>query len=222
MDHSVKIIKELMQEDHRIKLIKNTENRGTLYSKTRGILNAKGKYIMTLDHDDLYAKKNAFSSLYYEVEKYNWDLLGFASVIYHIKRKYLKRENYISYLKTSIINKPDIKKRFLGYNGQQSVTFLCMYFIKKSLFFQVINQLGEEFINRNIDDHDDTILMFLLSRNAASLKHLKNIFHVLLIWPKEYSASLAFQQKVKMRERKKKMLFIFNICWNIDLIHRKY
>ena len=39
MDHSVKIIKELMQEDHRIKLIKNTENRGTLYSKTRGIFN---------------------------------------------------------------------------------------------------------------------------------------------------------------------------------------
>ena len=70
-----------------------------------------------------------------------------------------------------------------------------MYFIKKSLFFQVINQLGEDFINRNIDDHDDTILMFLLSRNAASLKHLKNIFDVLLIWPKEYSASLAFQKK---------------------------
>ena len=46
--------------------------------------------------------------------------------------------------------------------------------------------------------------MFLLSRNAASLKHLKNIFHVLLIWPKEYSTSLAFQQKVKMRERRKK------------------
>ena len=113
MDHSVKIMKELMQENHRIKLIKNTENRVTLYSKTRGILNAKGKYIMTLDHDDLYAQKNSFSSLYYKTEKYNLDLLGFASVIYHIERKYLNRENYISYLKTSIINKPDIKKDFL-------------------------------------------------------------------------------------------------------------
>ena len=111
MDHSVKIIKDLMQEDHRIKLIKNTENRGTLYSKTRGILNAKGKYIMTLDHDDLYAKKNAFSSLYYEAEKYNLDLLGFASVVYHIERKYLERENYISYLKIFNYKQTRYKKK---------------------------------------------------------------------------------------------------------------
>ena len=67
--------------------------------------------------------------MYCEAEKYNLYLLGFDSVIFLIERKYLKRENYIIYLKTSIINKPDIKKRFLGYNGEQSVTFLCMYFI---------------------------------------------------------------------------------------------
>ena len=44
--------------------------------------------------------------------------------------------------------------------------------------------------------------MFLLPRNAASLKDLKNIFHIRLILPKEYSASLFFQ-KNKMKERKK-------------------
>ena len=75
MDNSIKIIKELMKEDDWIKLISNFENRGTLYSKRRGILNAKGKYVMTLDHDDLYVKNNVFSILFNEAEKYNVDVL---------------------------------------------------------------------------------------------------------------------------------------------------
>ena len=52
-----------MKEDKRIKLLANVINRGTLYTKTRGVLNAKGKYVMTLDHDNLYANKNVFNKL---------------------------------------------------------------------------------------------------------------------------------------------------------------
>ena len=73
VDNSVKVVEELMKEDPRIILIKNGINRGTLYTKTRGVLNAKGKYVMTLDHDNLYAKENVFSILYNESEKYNLD-----------------------------------------------------------------------------------------------------------------------------------------------------
>ena len=79
-DNSIEIINELMREDQRIKLIKNNINRGTLYSKTKGVLNAKGKYIMTLDHDDLYTKKYVFSKLYNEAETDNLDFIGFASI----------------------------------------------------------------------------------------------------------------------------------------------
>ena len=209
MDNSIKVIKELMKEDNRIKLIRNIENRGTLYSKTRGILNSKGKYVMTLDHDDLYARNNVFSILFNEAEKYNLDLLGFASMIFSVETKYLIRKNFINYFKTSIIKKPNIKKRFLNHNIKQSGTLLCMYFIKKSLFLKVINLLGKEFINRNIDAHDDTILMFLLSRNALSLKHLKDIFHVIFIWPKKYSISLSFHHTIKFKERERKNCYSF-------------
>ena len=64
------LVEELMKEDPRIILIKNGINRGTLYTKTRGVLNAKGKYVMTLDHDNLYTYNNVFSTLYNESEKY--------------------------------------------------------------------------------------------------------------------------------------------------------
>lgn len=49
-----------MKEDQRIIFLQNKINKGALYTKTRGILNAKGKYIMTLDEDDLYASNDAF------------------------------------------------------------------------------------------------------------------------------------------------------------------
>jgi len=48
-DNSVNLIKELMIKDPRIVLYQNEENKGMLYTKTRGALHAKGKYIMILD-----------------------------------------------------------------------------------------------------------------------------------------------------------------------------
>ena len=209
MDDTIRVIKELMEEDKRIKFIKNNKNRGTLYSKTRGVLNSKGKYVMTLDHDNFYANNNALSTLYYEAEKDNLDLLGFASITTQVEMHNLRKKNFVNYFKTSIIKKPNIKKRILGFNTEHSCPFLCHYFIRKDLFLKVINQLGEEFINRNIDSHDDTIIMFLLSRNALSLKHLKKIFYIIFIWPQNYSISLNFQQKVKKKERERKKCFSY-------------
>ena len=170
-----------MKEDRRIKLFSNGINRGTLYTKTKGVLNAKGKYVMTLDHDDLYSTKNVFDKLYREAEKFNLELLGFSSISTGVEIKNLKKTNYENYFETKIIKKPFLKKRFLGFNSTiLSQTYLCLFFIKTSLFKNVIKLLGNEFIKRNIDSGDDTILIFVLSRNALSLKHLKGIYYHLI------------------------------------------
>ena len=212
-DNTAKVVKELMEEDRRIKLLTNEINRGTLYTKTRGILNAKEKYIMTLDHDNFYATKDAFSKLYKEAEKNNLDILGYAGIRSKVEIKKIPAYHFydfLNYHKTLIITKPNIKNKILGPNKrEQSRAFLCLYFIKKDLFLKVIKQLGDEFINRNIDAHDDTILMFLLSRNALSFKHIKDIFYVVYVWPQEYSNSLKFQMTVKKIEREKRNCFSF-------------
>ena len=44
MDNTINIINSLQKEDFRIKLIKNKVNRGTLFSRSIGALNSKGKY----------------------------------------------------------------------------------------------------------------------------------------------------------------------------------
>jgi len=209
-DKSVEVVKELMKEDKRIKLLTNGINRGTLYTKTRGVLNAKGKYVMTLDHDNLYATKDVFYKLYTEAEEHNLDLLGFSTIGTRVEVKDIPKNDFLNYIKTKIIKKPFIKKRFVVFDKKdESGTFLYLYFIKRMLFINSIKQLGEEFTNRNIDAHDDTILMFIMSRNALRLKHLKEIYYILLIWPEEYSKSLEFQRTVKERERQIKNCYSY-------------
>lgn len=202
-DNSVKLIKEIMKEEPRIILLENHENKGTLYSKSRGVLHAKGKYVISLDHDNLYSSKYAFSLLYKEAEKNNLDLLGFSSIVSSIENQHLKVDKYINYVETPIIKSPFIQKRFFK-DKFRSCTFLCLYLIKTELYKKVLKILGKEILNRNIDSHDDTIIIFLLTKYANKLKHIKRILHLIFVWPIHKSQVLIFQYKNKMKLREKK------------------
>ena len=72
-DGSEKVIKDLIKTEPRISFFKNEENMGQFYTKTKGILHAKGKYVMTLDDDDKYLQRDALSTLYNEAEKEKLD-----------------------------------------------------------------------------------------------------------------------------------------------------
>ena len=62
-DNSTQIIRKLMKKDKRIKLIENKENRRILFSKSFGVLNSKGKYILQIDQDDRFINDSAFNIL---------------------------------------------------------------------------------------------------------------------------------------------------------------
>ena len=74
-DDTIKIVEKYMEEDERIRLIKNVKNRKILYSKSIGALNSNGKYIVQLDQDDLFIRDDIFDILYYEAENNNLDLV---------------------------------------------------------------------------------------------------------------------------------------------------
>ena len=63
-DKTVKYIKEEQKKDPRIKLYQNKENMGTLYSKSIGVLLAKGEYIYSMDSDDMLCSENYLNTLY--------------------------------------------------------------------------------------------------------------------------------------------------------------
>ena len=53
-DKTVEIITSFQEKDSRIKLLKNTTNRGSAYSRNLALQNAKGKWIAFLDSDDIW------------------------------------------------------------------------------------------------------------------------------------------------------------------------
>lgn len=53
-DNTKNIIYKLKEEDKRIQILENRINRGTLYSRSIGALHSKGKYIMTIDNDNMF------------------------------------------------------------------------------------------------------------------------------------------------------------------------
>jgi len=138
-DNSVNLIKELMIKDPRIILYQNEENKGNLYTKVRGILHCKGKYLLILDMDDIYAQRHAFSTLYIEAEKNNLDLIGYSSLSSEINLK--KKNKIYSFIKTDIIYNLNIIKSMYkcnSHNCKRIGGLTSQYFFRTDLFIDII------------------------------------------------------------------------------------
>ena len=213
-DNSINLIKEFMKNEPRIKLLINNENKGQFHNKMKAVLKAKGEYILFLDQDNYYTSKYAFSILYEESKKNDLDLLGFSSIVAGFINITISSDltigEYLNYIETPIIYKPYIKERYLNpkLTKAESSTSSCLYLIKRELFLEVINLLGDEFFNRNIDQHEDSIFIYLLSRNARNLKHIKRIFHTVFAWPESPNLKLHDVLKRKKREDSKCYSFL--------------
>ena len=92
-DNSSSIIEKLQKEDPRIKIIKNKINRGTLFSRSIGAIHSKGKYIMSIDQDDLFINE-IFNKCYKIMETEQIDIIEFSGLEL--------KNNYIDYKKISI------------------------------------------------------------------------------------------------------------------------
>ena len=196
-DNSVNLIKELMKTEPRIVLYENKENKGMLYTKSKGLLLAKGKYVMTLDEDDIYVQKDAFSLLYAEAEKDNLDILGFVAV--HSGSTISRdRPNYSD--KKRIIYQPELSNLMYSINSFGRVKHfggnLWNLFIRTDLIKKVIKQIDEKNMNIRTNRHDDLILFFLMTRTAKSIRYIDRLFYVLYhSWNKN--------DKIKFRMEKK-------------------
>ena len=163
-DNSVNLIKELMIKDPRIILYQNEENKGALYTKTRGVLHAKGKYVMILDMDDVYAQRDAFSTLYLEAEENNLDILGFSLLNSEIQIK--KRNHIHNYIKTDVIYKPNVPNRMYKCNSHECKRtggLTSCYFYRTHLFVDIIKQIDKKYMNVKMNFHEDFLLFFLFN-----------------------------------------------------------
>ena len=200
-DNSVNLINEIMKTEPRINFYQNEENKGILYSKSKGVLSAKGKYIMILDDDDKYLQRDAFTTLYNEAEKNDIDIVEFKTIT---SKLVLDKEGYNNTKKeeSSIIYQNKLNS-YLFYNGifgviEKNDFKTVKHFVKTELFIKVIKQIDSKYLDLKINYYDDYLFFFLLTRNAKSLKKINRIFYV--------KQKIIFSDDNKINHRKQERL----------------
>lgn len=178
-DNSIDIINEMIHEDKRIKLIKNKKNRGTLYSRSVGVLNAKGKYIMALDNDDLFLY-GIFNKCYEEAEKNNHDIIEFSGLqickncSVDINKIYIPW--FLRFKKDRLVVKQPQLSTFDYIRKKTSFEFIDVFvwgkLIKKDTYKKAIRSLGNEIYEHRICLTEDKILMLGLFKVANSFKFI--------------------------------------------------
>ena len=206
-DNSLNLIKKLMVYEPRIVLYQNEENRGALFTKVKGILLAKGKYIMVLDEDDIFVQRNAFSTLYKEAEKNNLDILRFGMLMSKIKINIIRSNS--TKPEPPIIYQPELGRKMFHFtqNGDiiQEGGTLVNYFIKKCIYEKAIKQLDEKYLRVKINVHDDFFVFYLLIKSACSYKEIDKFFYLVIMdWDiNEPAVKFRTSEKYKERENQK-------------------
>ena len=185
-DNSLKIIQELANKDHRIKIIKNNKNMGTLYSRCIGTLNAKGKYTFPLDNDDLFMDYNLFEIIFKEAEKGNFDIVGFKAIRgfnYFIHISELIDDVFHDHKDNLILYQPELGIHSLTKNKRFCPNDIHIWgkSIKTEIYKIAINSLGKNKYSYFIVWAEDTSMVFILYNLAQSYKFISKygVFHLM-------------------------------------------
>lgn len=185
-DGSLRIIERLQNEDSRIKLLKNKHNRGTLYTRSIGTLNAKGKYIMPIDNDDLFIK-NIFNICYEEAELNSIDIIEFSG--YNTYYNYILPNStsnmtiniplYLQFKEDGLIVRQPELSTFMYQKQKNSDNYTLIdgliwgKCIKSSVYKKALDLVGDIIYNKKIIWSEDRIINFFLLRVAYSFKFIK-------------------------------------------------
>lgn len=206
-DNSVDLIKYLMKTEPRISFYQNEENKGALYTKSRGVLLSKGKYIMIIDDDDKYLQREAFTTLYTEAEKYDLDIVKFrmrqSTTIIKINPNSTKKLEPID---SPIIYQPELSDFMYFYNNSQHIRrnggTLYNQMFRADLFKKVIKEIDDKYLNSLMKDHEDFLLFFLLTRMARNLKQINGVFYLIVVTRAIHGKSkVDYRRKEKAKDR---------------------
>ena len=175
-DNSLNVIKQFMKNDSRIKLINNRENHGTLYSRCIGVLSAKGEYIFSLDNDDEFFGKDSLDYIYKQAKKGEHDIVNFKRLSIRNKSFLkLKSKNIIRFNKNnkfSTISQPQLSIYPISKKGKffPNSFFIWDKCIKKNIYQQAIQILGNDINEIKISYNEDIIIVFIIFSISKSMR----------------------------------------------------
>ena len=201
LDNSIKKIKEYQKNDERIILIINKKNKGTFISRNIGVLYSNSKYVFLPDQDDIINKK-IIRLCYKYMEKYNYEIIRFNM----FKRNGESTINENSKFIHKSIYQPELSTYMFYGNNELQITdyYIHNKFINKECYIRALNSLNKEFFNMYITLWEDTIMSYILYREAKSFYFLKNIGYYYI----KNSQSIT-KNMFKISELKLRFIFVF-------------
>ena len=168
-DNSLQKMEELAKEDHRIKIINNEKNMGTLYSRCIGALLSKGKYVIPLDNDDMFLNNDVFDVIYDDIEKSEIEIINFRAItLWNINDFFEKKR--LSIWRTHKCNYIMYQPK-LGIYGHKRCN-LWTQCIKTEVYKNAINLYGEERMKNYVNFFEDCIMTNIIYQIANSAKLL--------------------------------------------------
>lgn len=171
-DNSKNLIKEVQKFDKRIVLYENKENKGNFYTRCYGINKARGKYIMSFDHDDLYLDKNLFNNLLNIAEEKKLDILNFEYVTLKNRNIYLQTKfNKPTYNK--IINKNELSNNKNILSRQDYSFFTWDKLIRRNIYIEALKLIDKENLNIFMNQGEDiciSLCLFKIAKNFMKIK----------------------------------------------------
>ena len=173
-DNSDYLLKRFQSEDPRIKIIKNEKNRGSLYSRIYGSLNAKGDYILFLNAKDAFSHPNALLNIYNNATKYNVELLHFQACggVFDGVRTFGLPYLFFTFNPNNFnkkISQPELRDNYFARQKHcTGSTFVFDKCYSKKLIKKIADVIGKDTWEKNVSRTDDLILCFAAMRNADS------------------------------------------------------
>ena len=172
-DKTSQIIKNLQENDSRIRIISNKKNMGSLYSRSIGVLLSNGKYIFPLDNDDMFFCEDIFDSIIKIAQELNLDIVGFRAIrMKSFKVDVNQMTDLLNYHHHDnlIIRQPYLSTWFITLNGQfkvHDVTVWCKC-IKTKIYKEATIKLGSDRYTKFVSWAEDTSVNVIIFNFAQS------------------------------------------------------
>ena len=180
-DNTLEIIKKFQKEDSRIKIINNKKNMGTLYSRSIGVLSARGKYIFPLDNDDIFLNEDIFEVIGNIAEEGDFDIVQFKGIAACLGNTGILKRTiidipYSDHKLNLVLFQPklglfpiSIPEKF-GDHYKLNAVFLWAKCIKTKVYQESVNKIGKQRYSINALNYEDVVAIYSIFNTALSYK----------------------------------------------------
>ena len=183
-DKTLEILKELQEEDPRITILTNRQNRGVIYNRIYGAIRSKGEYVTFIDADDALCNINILEKAYRVATKEHNEKID---IVHYQTCGCLVDENgkmdkfaiFFTFNPNTfnqVIRAPYIGDNY--FQNKKDVTGSGFVFDKiysRELIIRAANYIGPDVWNQNLVYIDDLLLCFAAMKNAKTIVSINDI-----------------------------------------------